>query len=111
MARMTAAAGHAPMLLAQGEFGIPIMVEDDLFPHPVCMAGLAVLAIVSFVHVVLFVARVAGEWRGPVLPVGMASFAVDLFMLAEERKFRFVVVKEMRVLPLFLRVTLFAGTA
>ena len=83
MAGMTAAAGHIPMLLAQGKCGIPIMIESDLSPRTVRMAGLAFLAIVSFVHVVFLVARVTSKWRGPVLPIGMAFFAIDLFVLAE----------------------------
>ena len=111
MAGMTAAAGHAPMLLAQSKFGISIMIEGDLFPRPVGMAGLAFLAIVSFMHVVFLVARVTSQWSGPVLPVEMASFAIDLFMLAEQWEFRLVVVKEMGVLPLFFCVALFAGAA
>ena len=76
---MTAAAGHAPMLLTQCKFSITIMIEGDLFPRPVRMAGLAFLAIVSFMHVIFLVARVTSKWRGPVLPVGMASFAIDSF--------------------------------
>ena len=83
MAGMTAAAGHAPMLLTQGEFGIPIMIEGDLFPRAVRMAGLAFLTVVSFMYIVFLVARVTSQWRGPVLPVGMASFAIDLFVFAE----------------------------
>jgi hypothetical protein len=111
MAGMTAAAVHAPMLLAQGKFGITIMIEGDLFPRPVRMAGLAFLAIVSFMHVVFLVACVTSKWSGPVLPVEMASFAIDLFMLAEQREFRLVVVKEMGVLPLLLCMALFARSA
>lgn len=83
MAGMTAAAGHVPMLLTQGEFGIPIVIEGDLFPRPVRMAGLAFLTIVSFMHVVFLVARVTSKSSGPVLPVGMAFFASHFVMLAE----------------------------
>lgn len=111
MAGMTAAAGHAPMLLTQREFCIPIMIKDDLFPYAVRVAGLALLAVVSFMDVVLLMARVTDQWCGPVIPIGMASFAIDSFVLAEQREFRLVVVKERGALPLLLRMALFARSA
>lgn len=53
---MTAAAGHASVFLTQGKLGIPIMIEDNLFPRTIRMAGLAFFAVVPFMHVVFFVA-------------------------------------------------------
>lgn len=80
---MATLACHVFMLVTEDVFSVTVMIEGDFFPCSVCMAGLAFFAIVSFVHIVFFVACVADERGRPVLPVGMASFAIDFFVLAE----------------------------
>ena len=111
VAGMTAAAGDGPVFLAQRIFGVTIMVEGDVLPCSVCVAGLALFAIVPFVNVVLLVARGTLERCWSVPPIGMAVLAGDLVMLSKQGEFRLVVGKARSVLPLFLRMALLARVA
>ncbi len=98
IAGMAALARHEAMLARQDVVRIGIVVELDALPVAGGMAGVATIAELRLVVVVLLVARDAGLGRVLVLTVLVAVVALDGVVLARERKAGLRVV-ELGVLP------------
>ena len=87
------------------------MIEDDSFPVPVCMAGIALRAeppLVALAVIVLFVTGDAGGGCALEFRIRMTVLAGDIAVHAGQREFRLAVVKE-SFLPVAFTVTV--GTA
>ena len=103
---MAADALHFTMLAKQRIFCLG-MIEEDLFPFPIGMAGFALRTEQSFVFIVFLVTTVTGDRHTLVFFFGVTTLALDFNMLAPQLEMRFAVIKVSR-LPVLLLVT--AGT-
>ena len=103
---MAGAALDALVFFGEPEARILVVVEDELFPILWRMALFALLAELSVVRAVLFMAAVAGFFNPPVPALAVALFAFNFSrrVLAFERKACVAVVVEA---PLDLEVLCF----
>lgn len=108
---MAAFAGDRFVLVAEGIFCVPVMIECHLFPGAVRVAALTFLAEVALVHIVLLVAGVTGERRWLIAAIGMTAQAFYGRMFSREREFRLVVIEARYVLPFFFRMACVARKA
>lgn len=102
-------AGHLAMCAFQGEPRL-IVIEIPGFPSAGVMAGLALRAEASLVHVLLLVTAVASHGRIPKRRCQVALLAIGLGMAAGQRETRFIVVIG-GVLPAFFVVATLAFIA
>ena len=91
----------------KGKFRILAMIEDKLFPLVAAMTLLALGVITAIVHIVDQVAAITFLGRILIVLVGMAEFAIDLAMLADELPLGIFVVIESHRIPFFFIVTVF----
>jgi len=104
---------HLMVFPEQGIFGSLVMIEQDLLPASIGVAGLAFEPKAALVFIVLLVAPAALQRRFFEFVIDMATFAFNIHMFTQQRKVRFAVV-EMGCLPvLFLMAirTLFTQAA
>ena len=92
----------------QGKFRILAMIEGQFFPLMAAMALFTLVVIVAIVYVVDEMAAVALFWRILVVLVGMAKFAVNLLVLADQLPFGILVVIKSLFPPVLLGVAFVA---
>ena len=99
---------HRRQVLAQQrEFGLLAMIEQDLFPSPVGMAGFALRPELALVRlgIVLPVTFVTKYRNTFILFIDMTSLALNFYVLSFQLKFRFAVI-EMGSFPVLFLVTI-----
>ena len=106
---MTFPAFHRHVFAQQRETGAAV-IESGFFPVLRAMALLALLTLLAFVHVVLFMTGDAGDRRIFVFPVFVARVALHLAVLAQQAKARFAVIKAV-FLPVAFAMTVTALVA
>ena len=93
------------MLAPQGVFGL-VVIEQDFFPIPLGMAGLAFRPEIALMFIVLGVARLASHLQFILVQVPLVT--TDTFcrgaMLAQQRIFRLLVMIEQDFFPVPLGV-------
>lgn len=80
---VTTDAFHFMVFAEQRVFGFLVVIEQDLFPFPICVAGFALGTKGTFVLVVLFMALVTLLRSVLIFFIGVATLALYVCMLAK----------------------------